>query len=300
MSARFAWRCDISHSYMCRVCRDSFGCVPFCRDQFVCVPWLVCLCTMNYSWVWWLVHICNMTYSYVQHDSFNVRHDSSIYVLWLIKIYAVPHSFMWHDSFIGVTWLIHACDMTRSYTCCDSFIFVAWRIHTCGTTWASRIRSCATWLIHMSQAEPYLWHDWFICVTWPFIWVTWLMRDVFVRLRHAHSYMSQVEPRLWHDSIICVTSPTYDLFVRVWHLCVTYLYVCDTYVGYICMCVTWLVPHVRHAELASWLVYMSQAEPCLWHDSIICITSMTQSYVSHPLCATICMCVTWLVHAIRS
>jgi len=178
---------------------------------------------------------------------------------------------MCRDSFIYVAWLIHRCDMTHSYMRHDSFIHVLWLIHICGMTY------------------PYVWYD--LSVTYSFVCdmthsyesggaisVAWLIHMCHM----THSYES-------HD--LCVTySYVCDMLIHTWvrwsHACgmtqsyvshhfrMTYLYVCDTYVWHICMCVTWLVPHVRHVELATWLVHMSQAEPCLWHDSIIWITSL--------------------------
>jgi len=57
-----------------------------------------------------------------------------ICVTWLIRIWAMTHSYVRRDSFISVTWLIHMCDVTHSYVRRDSFICATWLIHMCVVT----------------------------------------------------------------------------------------------------------------------------------------------------------------------
>ena len=191
---------------------------------FICVTWLIHMCDVTHSYVWrdwficltWLIHMCDMTDSYVWHDSF-------ICVTWLIHMCDVTHSYVRHDSFICVTWLLQRCDvthsygdMTDSYVRRDSFICVTWLIHIRDmthpyTTWLMHMRHHShKWishicdrLIHMcDMTESYVWHEWFMCVTWmnhkrcimhTYEWV--------ISARVAHSFTHTNESCVWQSHI---------------------------------------------------------------------------------------------------
>ena len=134
-------------------------------------------------------------------------------------------------SFVCVTWLlyipIHTCDMTHSYVWHDP---------------------CVTCMAHSR-----LWHDSFICVTWPIY-----MFDM------THAY-------IWHKSFICVTfllhnsdmTHSYiwhDSFNNAWH---DSFWTClqdfncssDSFI-----CVIWLI---HTCDITPWHV---------WHESFINVT----------------------------
>jgi len=160
-----------------------------------------------------------------------------------------------------VTWLIHMCDMTHSYVWHDSFIRVAWLIDPRGLATISRLPKNIGLFCRISSllqgsfaketynfkeptdrshpksggwwptmAQSYVWHDFFMCVTWLIhVWhdslvcVTWLS----YMCGMTHSYV-------WHDSFTCVTW-LIDMFDMthsyVWHdllICVAWLIdMCD-------------------------------------------------------------------------
>jgi len=121
---------------------------------------------------------------------------------------------------------------------------------------------CVTWPIHMrDMTHSCVWHDSSICVTWLIF-----MRDM------THSYV-------WHDSYICVT---WLMFMRdMTHSCVCH----DSFVS-----VTW---HIHMRDMTCSYV---------WNDSFICVTwlirmcALTYSYVRHDSFTRktwlICVCAT--------
>jgi len=95
-------------------------------------------------------HRCHMTHLYVRHDSF-------MYVTWLIYMCVMTHSCMWRDSFMYVAFIyttqlinikaashVAEADMRRictgaaqhstSYPPHDSCMHVTWLIHRCHMT----------------------------------------------------------------------------------------------------------------------------------------------------------------------
>ena len=134
-----------------------------------------------------------------------MRHDSSICVLWLIRLCAVTDSCVWHDSFIRRVWLIHMCDMTHSYVWQDSFICVSWLIHMCDMTHSvCDMTQCVTWLS--------VWHDSVCdmtkCVIGLSVWHDSIMFDM------AHLYAR-------HDSFIRMTWLIH--MCDMTHSCLTWL-----------------------------------------------------------------------------
>jgi len=125
---------------------------------------------MRYSYTTWLIR--------TGHDSFTCDMTHS-YVTWLIH--------MCHDLFI--------CDMTHLYA--------TWLIHVCQES------RHVTRLIHVcDMTHSYVWHDSFVCVTWPI---------------HHMCVKSHV---MWHDSsiryrlilILCdMTHPHVTWLIRMWH-----------------------------------------------------------------------------------
>ena len=91
------------------------------------VPYILCLHSDSYLswrdsfvWVIGLIHICDMAHSYMWSDSF-------IHVTRLIHTCDTPHSYLsWRDSFVWVIGLIHICDMAHSHVWSDSFTCVTW------------------------------------------------------------------------------------------------------------------------------------------------------------------------------
>ena len=83
----------------------------------VCHGWFI-----NVTWLIWLMHICDMTHSYVSHNTFRCVplpcHECDR-----------TTSYVWHDSFVRGIWRIEMCDMTHSNVCHDSFVRVTWLIH---------------------------------------------------------------------------------------------------------------------------------------------------------------------------
>ena len=83
---------------------------------------------------------------------------------WLIRVYAIEstrhdscrymtlHHISRHDSFIYVPWLIHTCAMTHSYMCHDSFIYVPWLISMRDINYMSLI-SFDTSLAHLAMCN---------------------------------------------------------------------------------------------------------------------------------------------------
>jgi len=81
----------------------------------------------------------------------------------------------------------------------------------------SRIRGCDVWLIHTGETiHAYVWHDLFICVTWP-IHMQDTGHDLFTHegghmtatwhdlITHECGWMWPASKRGWGDSCICVT-----------------------------------------------------------------------------------------------
>jgi len=153
-----------AHIYIYRSCTYYCSLVPMC--VFV---------SRNHLGTW-LIHMCDMTCSsvclYISRSPGYMTHsyvwlDSCIYVSLYLEITWV------HASFVCVTWVIVVCCTTvclgisrspRSYVRHDSFI---WFI--CVT---SVIVMCCTTVCLCISLSPgdmthsYVWHAWFICVTW--------------------------------------------------------------------------------------------------------------------------------------
>jgi len=120
------------------------------------------MCDMNltymrhdsYIYVTWLIHACDMTHTYMRHDS-NIRawracgmNWASWLSSWMMMggVTRLPtHTFMWHDSYTDVPWLIHICDMTHTYMWQESYIHVG---GGCDSAPDSYIY--VTWLIHIT------------------------------------------------------------------------------------------------------------------------------------------------------
>jgi len=167
---------------------------------------------MSHTWMSHVTHMnesCHIHERFVHasdlnlnHDSFNIWHDSFIYATWLIHVCDMTRSCMWHDSFIYVTllifthskricacllwswptqcllqyvtWLLHICDMTHSCIWHDSFMYVIWLLYTCHVTrfHTQQADSRMPTLI-LTYSESHMTH---LCV-WPdsFMYVTWLI-----------------------------------------------------------------------------------------------------------------------------
>jgi len=126
----------------------------------------------------------------------------------------------WHSSSpLSVTWPIQVWDMTHSYVWHDSFICVTWPIHRFVRPWQSSSPLCVTWLIH-------------ICDVTLFVRLTCVM---------THSYTWCVP---WHStSPLCVT----------WHI-----HMWDTTQ----FLVTWRDTGIPDEPCHIWMTYM-------WHESIM-------------------------------
>jgi len=112
-----------------------------CHDALICVPLLVRTCVRERRTCVWERRHARERRRLWGSCLYNV---SLIRVPWLIRMCAMPHSYVCHDSFICVSWLIHTRAITHSYyarwhshiyicVCHDSFIRVPWLIHTCAT-----------------------------------------------------------------------------------------------------------------------------------------------------------------------
>ena len=133
---------------------------------------------------------------------------------------------------------------------------------------------CMKWLINMRGMEDtrrgkrstftpgtYVWHDTFMCGTYTFICVTWLihtcdMTRLYVWKGEARNLSSLLvhmrgttHSYVWHDSFICLTwlIHMYDMtHSYVWH------------VSFICM---------------TWLIHMGDMTRAhVWHDTCTCVT----------------------------
>jgi len=155
------------------------------------------------------MHVCGMTHSCAWHASFmtNIwlfaRLDFRVWLIYIVDIGDVPHSYGWHDSFTCVAWRVHIysiafhmCDLTCSYVWHDTFICVAWLMRTCCMT-------CS-----------YVRHNSFVCVTWR------------IQMYHmAHSNAQRVPLRICWWLLIIVTQfhVCRDAVICVVALCVTRL-----------------------------------------------------------------------------
>jgi len=118
-------------------------------------------------YVTWLIYICHVTHFYPQ--------QADLRMPTLILTYAMPPSicdmtpsYMRHDSFMYMTWLIHVCDMTPLYMSRDSFSHTAsgfaHAYSDLDLQWESHDSfMCVTWLIHVcDMTHLYLWrHSFF-------------------------------------------------------------------------------------------------------------------------------------------
>jgi len=173
--------------------RDSFECsqhpvhLHVWLDAFMLVIWI------------WLFHMYDMTHPYAWHDVFicetllirYLRPDSFIrviwthlyvwrdsfihakwrfsldlfkYVIWLIHVYDLTHSYVRHDLLTHrcvnclLTWLLHVYDLTYHVQMCQrpsghDLTCRTWLIHTYDLT-------CGTWLIYTCDlTHAYVWHD---------------------------------------------------------------------------------------------------------------------------------------------
>jgi len=144
------------------------------------------------SYLIWLVDMLNILHSYVGHDSFvYVWHDSSICVTWLHQMRAITHSHVWNDSFIILRiWLRHVCGdmdydtMTQLYMCDMTHSYVWHDAFKCVGFWSMWRHGLRH---HILDSQAHGWSDSCICVTWPIH-----MCDM------THTYV-------WRDSSICVT-----------------------------------------------------------------------------------------------
>jgi len=204
-----------------------------------------------------------MTHSYV-------RHDSSICKSWLIHTWAIPHPYVRHAV------LTQLFDMTSSnlesdlsYVQHDPVPCDCLFQNTSAATWRDVLTIHVTWRIHMrdmthsyatglarmcDMTHLYVWHDPFICVTWPIH-----MCDM--------THFSE-----WHDSLICdVTFVFATLLVHMWRDVVP-------------LFATWLI----HTWRVSFVGDM--AHSYMWHASYMCVTRLIHkcdlacSYVTRLLC----------------
>ena len=184
-------------------------------------------------------------YEYTSHDSKFAR----LSACWFFFNIAcdMSRSYGWHDPFICVTWLIHMADMTHLRVRHDSSTCVTWLIHVWHVSliWGcqSMFATCAMTRPHVwrdafvrDMSCTYVWHDWFIRVTFffrksrvrvrhdSFVRVAWLIRAC--DMTHscvAHDSFVYVVTRscIWHDSFIShVTSFNFFLSERVTsHIC---------------------------------------------------------------------------------
>ena len=130
-------------------------------------------------WVTWLLHVyvmidsCDMNLCMCVITASRVRHQSWLCGMWLIDTCAVTHWYAACVMLIREMWLIDTCDVTHwyvSYVWCDSLICVMWLI--CGTRLMKRLR-CVPWIVEVLTMEGI--DMWLTCATQLIIWLeSWL------------------------------------------------------------------------------------------------------------------------------
>ena len=137
-----------------------------------------------------------------------VRHDSFIFLTWLIRMFDMTHSYVRHDMFICVTWRIHMCDMKCSYMWYDVFTCATWHIHTCDMThshvWHDAF-TCVTWRIHMcDMTYSHVWHDvWHDVLTCATCLIHMIRRNIRMRVTWLIHMCAMTHSYVCHDSFIC-------------------------------------------------------------------------------------------------
>jgi len=107
-----------------------------------------CMSQDSFVFVMWLIKVCDMKHSYTWRDVL-------MYVTWLIHICGMTHSCMWHNPSIYMTLLIDVRDMIHSYIWHGALIYVTWLIHMydvthwciCDDSWISA--TCRTRLYEL-------------------------------------------------------------------------------------------------------------------------------------------------------
>ena len=121
---------------------------------------------------------------------------------------------------------------------------------------------CVTWLIHMcDMTHLYTWHDSFLYLTWlihmcdmthshvwhdPFMYVTWLIH----KCDMTHSHVTRLSSYVWRDSFVCVTWLIYIRDVNDMLICKRHIF----HVMYIFEpCHSWiqLMRHVWHIDMCA-------------------------------------------------
>jgi len=159
------------------------------QDAFVFVMWLTVIWhdtlmyvtyfnESNASFVTYIQASCHMHELSLTNSLWQ---DAFVFVMWLMKVCDMTHSYIWRDVLMYATRLNHICDMTHSCMWHDSFIYM---------TWLMDVRD----MIH-----SYIWHD-------ALVYVTWL-----IRMKDVTHWC------IWDDSWTSVTCCTrmYALFIFV-------------------------------------------------------------------------------------
>jgi len=124
-----------------------------------------------------------------------------------------------------VTWLLHICDMTHLCMWHDSFMGIA-----------------------RDTTLSYVWHDYFICLTWFFrmcdMTLTYVWRDSFICVTCLFHMCDMPHSYVWHDSFIYVT----------W-----LIYVCD-------------MTHSRALRVTRLFHMCDMTHSRVWHDSFTRVT----------------------------
>jgi len=149
------------------------------HDSFIYGTWRIPIRDMTHSYTWhdsfiyvtWRIPIRDMTHSYTWHDplrAWDMTHSYvwKVDVLWSELPVDDSTFYVRHDSFIYVTWLIHICDMTHSYMGRDSLRVwdmthsYVWKVDALwsGLPVDDSLSAC-------DITHPYVRHESFICET---------------------------------------------------------------------------------------------------------------------------------------
>jgi len=94
------------------------------------------------------------------------KHDSFLWVTWLIRMCDMTHWYVWHNSLVCATWLI-------SSMCADE-ICVPWLIATCDMTHSMCV------MTHWYHPHIWIWHD---------LYHPYVLWSVTLSKHDSHSYM---------------------------------------------------------------------------------------------------------------
>jgi len=246
--------------------------------------------------------MCDMTDPYTCHDS----HDSFICVPWLIRMWAMTHSYVCNESFLRVAWLSHVCAMTHSYVCHDSFICVTRLIHVCDMThWFIRViwvNSPRAMTSNHQQIHSYVSLEQFAACRWKhtdsYMWYESILST-------NHNFASSPDSFMCVSRTICFSSLKTHWFIHViWvysprTITSDHQLVCfqrraancsgDTY--------EWVLSHMSHGtHIRVWVslvTYTRMSESCQTHSVWVSLTRLTHTRMCVPW---LVICVTRLTH----